>query len=258
MIQRVVIDVETGKIVRLQMPPDQHRSTLCDDLACRGDWGDVQWSPDSSSVAFVSTARDHRREELRVADAATGAIRDVLEEKAETFFESGNGAVNWRYLPASNEVIWFSERDNWGHLYLHDLKTGREKNPITSGNGNVTQLLRVDEKNRQLYFVAVGREQGRDPYFRHLYRVGMDGRNLQLLTPEDADHDVTLSPSGRFFVDSLFEAGRAAGGPAARCRRQADPRARKGRHFQAGGRRLEAADCRLPSRRATASPISTA
>jgi dipeptidyl aminopeptidase/acylaminoacyl peptidase len=98
-------------------------------------------------------------------------------------------------------VIWFSERDNWGHLYLHDLKTGREKNPITSGNGNVTQLLRVDEKNRQLYFVAVGREQGRDPYFRHLYRVGMDGRNPQLLTPEDADHDVTLSPSGRFFVD---------------------------------------------------------
>ena len=160
MIQRVVIDVEKGNIDRLQLPPDQHRSTLCDDLACRGDWGDVQWSPDSTNIAFVSTARDHRREQMRVADAATGFIRDVLEEKAETFFESGNGAINWRYLPASNEVIWFSERDNWGHLYLHDLKTGREKNPITSGNGNVTQLLRVDEKNRQLYFVAVGREQG--------------------------------------------------------------------------------------------------
>jgi dipeptidyl-peptidase 4 len=202
MIERVVIEVDSGKIVRLQLPPDQHRSTLCDDVACRGEWGDVQWSPDGSSVAFVSTARDHRREQLRVADAATGIIRDVLEEKAETFYESGNGAVNWRYLPASNEVIWFSERDNWGHLYLHDLKTGREKHAITSGNGNVTQLLRVDEKNRQLYFVAVGREQGRDPYFRHFYRIGMDGKNLQLLTPEDADHDVTVSPSGRYFVDS--------------------------------------------------------
>ena len=202
MIHRVVIDVDSGKIVRLQLPPDQHRSTLCDDVACRGDWGDVQWSPDSSTVAFVSTARDHRREQMRVADAATGIIRDVLEEKAETFYESGNGAVNWRYLPASNEVIWFSERDNWGHLYLHELKTGREKNAITSGNGNVTQLLRVDEKKRQLYFVAVGREQGRDPYFRHLYRVGLDGKNVHLLTPEDGDHDVTFSPSGRFFVDT--------------------------------------------------------
>jgi dipeptidyl-peptidase-4 len=201
MIQRVIIHADSGKIVRVQMPPDQHRSTLCDDVACRGDWGDAQWSPDGSTVAFVSTARDHRREQLRVADAATGAIRDVLEEKAETFFESGNGGVNWRYLPASNEVIWFSERDNWGHLYLYDLRTGREEHAITTGSGNVTQLLRVDEQNRLLYFVGVGREQGRDPYFRHLYRVGIDGRNLQLLTPEDADHDVSFSPTGRFFVD---------------------------------------------------------
>ena len=202
MIQRVGIEVDTGKIVRFQMPPDQHRSTLCDDVACRGEWADVQWSADGSTVAFVSTARDHRREQLRVANAATGAVREVLEEKAETFFESGNGAVNWRYLPASNEAIWFSERDNWGHLYLYDLATGREKQAITSGDGNVTQVLRVDEKNRQLYFVAVGLERGRDPYFRHLYRIGVDGRNLQLLTPADADHDVSISPSGRFFVDT--------------------------------------------------------
>jgi dipeptidyl aminopeptidase/acylaminoacyl peptidase len=48
----------------------------------------------------------------------------------------------------------------------------------------------------------VGREKNRDPYFRHLYRVGFDGRNLRLLTPEDADHQGSLSPSGRFFVDS--------------------------------------------------------
>jgi dipeptidyl-peptidase-4 len=201
MIHRVVIDVDTGRIVRVRLPPDQHRSSLCDDVACRGDWGDVQWAADGSTVAFLSTSRDHRREQLRVADAATGVVREVMEEKAETFFESGNGAVNWRYLPRSNEVIWFSERDNWGHLYLYDLRTGREKHQITTGEGNVTQLLRVDDRNRQLYFVAVGRERGRDPYFRHLYRIGMDGRNLQLLTPEDADHDVSVSPSGRFFVD---------------------------------------------------------
>ena len=205
MIQRVIVDLTSAdapRVVRVQLPPDQHRSTLCDDVACRGEWGDVQWSPDGTTVAFVSTSRDHRHEQLRVANAVTGAVRDVLEEKTETFFESGNGRVNWRYLPGSNEVLWFSERDNWGHLYLHDLQTGREKHAITSGDGNVTQVLHVDEKNRLLYFIAVGREKGRDPYFRHLYRVGFDGKNIQLLTPADADHDVTLSPSGRFFVDS--------------------------------------------------------
>src|SRR5262249_26203102 len=82
MIHRVVSDVATGKITRFQMPADQHRSTLCDDIACRGgEWSDVQWSADGSTVAFVSTSRDHKREQLRVADASTGAIRDVMEEK---------------------------------------------------------------------------------------------------------------------------------------------------------------------------------
>jgi dipeptidyl-peptidase 4 len=99
-------------------------------------------------------------------------------------------------------VIWFSERDNWGQLYLYDLQTGNLKNQITSGEGNVTQLLRVDEKQRLLIFQGVGREKGRDPYFTHLYRVGMDGKDLALLTPEDANHEIALPDTGDYFVDS--------------------------------------------------------
>jgi dipeptidyl-peptidase-4 len=201
-IQRVVIDVLDPHVVRLKMPADQHRSSLCDDVACRGgEWADVQWSPDASQLAFVSTSRDHKREQLRIANPSTGEIRDVLDEDVPTFYESGNGRVNWRYLSASNEIIWFSERDNWGQLYLYD-DSGRLKNQITTGDGNVTQLLRVDEKNRVLYFLGAGKEKGRDPYFVHLYRIGLDGKNLMLLTPEDANHDVSLAPSGKFFVDN--------------------------------------------------------
>jgi dipeptidyl aminopeptidase/acylaminoacyl peptidase len=202
MIQRVILDVPTASVVRLQMPPDQHRSSLCDDLACRGDWSDVQWSPDGSHLAFVSTSRDHKKEQMRVSDAATGAVRDVMEETVQTFYESGNGRVNWRYLPTSSEILWFSERDNWGQLYLYDLETGKLKNKITTSDGNVTQVLRVDEESRTIYFLGVGREKGRDPYFAHLYRIGMDGRNLALLTPEAANHEVTLAPDGKYFVDS--------------------------------------------------------
>ncbi len=67
-----------------------------------------------------------------------------------------------------------------------------------------------------LYFVGVGMEKGRDPYFRHLYRIGMDGSSPKLLTPADADHDVTLSPSGRYFVDSYSKPDVAADRGAAR------------------------------------------
>jgi dipeptidyl aminopeptidase/acylaminoacyl peptidase len=129
-------------------------------------------------------------------------VRDVYDEKVAKFFESGNGAVNWKYLPKSGEFIWFSEKDDWGHLYLYDLATGKLKNQITKGDWNVTRVVRVDEKNRELYVLGVGREKDRDPYFIHFYRVGFDGSGLTLLTPGDGSHDVALSPSGRYFVDT--------------------------------------------------------
>ena len=99
-------------------------------------------------------------------------------------------------------MIWFSQREDWGHLYLHDLGSGQQKKQMTRGQGNVTQLLHVDEARRVLYFAGVGREAGRDPYFRHFYRSGMDGTGVELLTPEDADHDVSMRADGRFFVDT--------------------------------------------------------
>ncbi len=206
MIQRVVIDVPSAKAVRFQMPPDQHRSTLCDDIVCRGsEWADVQWTPDSQRVIFVSTSRDHKDENLRIADAATGAVKDVMEEKSPTQFESGQGRVNWRYLGDTNELIWFSERDGWGHLYLYDFATGKLKHQITKGEWAVQQLVRIDEKAHMLYFVATGREKG-DPYFQHLYSINTDGNNLKLLTPEDANHETVFSPSGKYISDTYSTA----------------------------------------------------
>jgi dipeptidyl-peptidase-4 len=202
MIERVVVDVDRARVVRLQMPPDPHRSSVCDDVECNGPFEDVEWSADGKQLAFLSTSRDHKEAHLRVADSDSGRVREVLDEKVATYYESGNDAHNWRFLPASNEVIWFSERDNWGHLYLYDLQTGRLKNQITTGEGNVTQLLKVDERSRLLYFLGVGKEKGRDPYFVHFYRVGFDGTNLTLLTAEDATHVIAPSPSARYFIDS--------------------------------------------------------
>ncbi|HEX8197616.1 MAG TPA: DPP IV N-terminal domain-containing protein [Pyrinomonadaceae bacterium] len=203
MIERVIIDVDSARVIRLKMPPDQHRTTLCDDISCNGgDFTDTEWSADSLSLAFVSSSRDHKKANLRVVNPATGEIREVLEEVSPTQYESGWSTVNWRYLPASNEVIWFSEKSGWGHLYLHDLATGRLKNQITTGDFVVREILKIDDKTRTIYFSAGGREAGRNPYFAHFYRVGFDGKNLQLLTPEDGHHSISLSPSGRFFIDT--------------------------------------------------------
>ncbi|MFL6374048.1 MAG: DPP IV N-terminal domain-containing protein [Pyrinomonadaceae bacterium] len=203
MISRVVIDVDSAKVTRLQVAPDPHRSSDCDDISCDGTWSDVYWGPDSKTLAFLSTTRDHKDEKLRVADATTGAVRDVYEESTKTQFESGQGGVSWRYLPASNEFIWFTERDGWGHLYLYDLATGKLKNQITKGDWAVWNVIRVDEQNRVVYGLAGGHDKGVNPYFGQMFRVNFDGSGFQMLTPEAANHNVTFSPDGKYFVDNF-------------------------------------------------------
>lgn len=207
-IHRVVVSLpgEQGaqpRVVRLQLPPDAHRSTVSDHIACGGAVCDLQWYPDGSQLAFISSSRDHKHAALRIADARTGAVRTLIEETSATQIGDASLTENlWRVLPGSNELIWWSQRDNWIHLYLYDLTTGHLKNRITSGEGNVSDIVRVDEKARTIYFTGQGKEQGRDPYFQHLYRIGFDGRGQTLLTPEDANHQVSLSPDGRHFVDT--------------------------------------------------------
>ena len=205
-ISRVVIHLLPdggAHVLRLKMPPDQHRSTVSDHVNCGGEVCDLQWYPDGSHVAFISSSRDHKHAWMRVANASTGDVRTLFEETSKTQIGDASLTENlWRVLPASNELIWWSQKDNWVHLYLHDLTTGALKNRITVGDGNVESIVKVDEKARVLYFMAGGSEVGRDPYFQHFYRISFDGKNRQLLTPEIANHSVAMSPDAKYFVDT--------------------------------------------------------
>ncbi|THD10456.1 S9 family peptidase [Metallibacterium scheffleri] len=192
MVRPVVIDVATRKVTPLQMAPEQQL----------GSWNDVQWAPDSKTFALVSTSRDRRQEWFRIADAATGDVRTVFEYTAKDFYQGWYGRPDWQYLPASGEAIWPTEQNNWMNLYLYSLKTGKMLHPITTGHGDVIQVLHLDRKTRTLWYVGVGRTPGMNPYYRQLFKVNIDTGKTTLLTPEDADHRITMAPDGRYFVDS--------------------------------------------------------
>jgi dipeptidyl aminopeptidase/acylaminoacyl peptidase len=102
--------------------------------------------------------------------------------------------------PDDRVIVWPSERDGWRHLYLYDGRTGELQHQLTSGAWFVRDVLRVDDT--WVWFTGLGREPGRDPYFRHLYRVALEGGRPELLTPEDADHASALGPSGRYVIDT--------------------------------------------------------
>ncbi|WP_115717602.1 S9 family peptidase [Gallaecimonas mangrovi] len=204
MIHRVVIDVAKAKVVALKMKADFHRSTLCDDISCshHGIWDDVKWAPDSKTLAFVSTSRGHHHEWFRIANPNTGVVRTVFSESVPTYYESGIEGVSWRYLPESHQAIWYSERSDWGNLYLYDLKTGKALHPITSGQGPVSDVKYLNRQSRTVWFTAVGREKGVNPYYRQLFKTSLDGTKATLLTPEKADHTISMSKDGSYFVDS--------------------------------------------------------
>ena len=202
MIERIVIHLEDEpRIVPLNMPPDPHRSTTSDHVAGRGGvFLDVEWSEDSELLSFVSSSRDHKIAQLQIADPETGEVRAVVREEVETYYESGYNAANWRVFPSRNEFVWFSEQDNWGHLYLHDLQSGKLKWQITKGDWAVLQIQQVDLENEQIYFLGSNREVG-DPYFQYLYRINFDGTGLTNLTPEIANHQINWSSSADYFTD---------------------------------------------------------
>lgn len=198
MLHRVIVDVNAGTVTRLQMPVDYHRGTIGDNI--RED--DYQWNPDGSRLAIASVSRDHKHVWLSVADAATGSVKKVYEETVPTHYESH---AQWQVLWGTNEFIWNSERDNWSQLYLYDLNTGALKNKITTGDGPVLSILKLDAPSRTLWFTAEGKDPAEDPYFRHAYRVRLDGKELVSLTPAIGDHSPELSPDGKYIVDNFSQ-----------------------------------------------------
>ena len=203
-IERIVIDLSESKpsIVKLDMGQDPHRSTTSDHIAGRGGvFLDVEWNNEATVLSFVTSSRDHKIAHLQISDPVTGDVRSVHREEVATYYEGGYSRENWRVLNKSNEFIWFSEKSNWGHLYLHDLATGKMKNAITSGDWAVLDLKKVDEANRVIYFTGSNKEEG-DPYYQYLYKVSFDGTGLTLLTPELGHHSINWSVDKNYFTDS--------------------------------------------------------
>ena len=199
-IERLIIDVKSKKIIKFKMNNDFQRSTTTDHIAGRdGEFLDTQWSDDSSKLAFISTSRDHKEAHLQIADSKTGDVFSLFKENVKTYYESGVRAQNWKVLFDSNEFIWYSEKDNWGHLYLYDLSTKKLKNRITSGNWLVRKIMHIDYINREIIFTAGGREKG-NPYHIYLYKINFDGNKLICLTPERGSHSISSSPNWNYFV----------------------------------------------------------
>jgi len=160
-----------------------------------------RWSKDGTHAFYLYFARGDKYAELREVDAGTGEQRVVYHEAADPYPYLVPGTTTYQFVEKGAAFLWTSERSGWNQIYLHDLRTGKPIRRITEGDWNVQNIVRVDDAAGQVYFTANGVDPKLNPYFSQFYRVNFDGTGMTLLTPEDANHTVYLSPDGKYFVD---------------------------------------------------------
>jgi dipeptidyl aminopeptidase/acylaminoacyl peptidase len=189
-----VLDVTTGTVVRQQTEP----ATIMHATAVVYAW----WTGESGeNVHFLHHSRDARSLELRRLDPATGSVTTLISETGETRVDPTPqlGDPPMVRVLKTGEILWWSQRDGWGHLYLYSAD-GQQVTQVTTGQWPVRKVLMLDEDQRQVWFVAAGLLD-RDPYVRQICRIGLDGSGFTRLTDDDLDHDALSPDEGGYLID---------------------------------------------------------
>jgi dipeptidyl aminopeptidase/acylaminoacyl peptidase len=188
--------------------------------------GDAWWSADGTRVYLISRSRYAKTMSMNVIDASAGKARQLFSETGKTYTESASlGELPMVYVLANHDILWFSERDGFGQIYVYG-GNGKMKRRLTSGDWTLRNVLRLDEARGFLYVAGNEREPNEDPYYRRVYRITLSDGKVKLLTPEAADHAVRsdqetgafanravgpagdpkdsygFSPSAKFFLDT--------------------------------------------------------
>ncbi|QEC54132.1 prolyl oligopeptidase family protein [Anseongella ginsenosidimutans] len=187
----VIFDINTRKMIKVDLPPLPHFIG-----------NPLRWNKDGSFLYGLYRHRGYQRMDLICVDPRTGKVDVKFSDSSRTNVEN---TTEFRLLEDKGIAFITSERSGWNQVYRLDWASG-SVTALTRGDFVVKKFVAIDEEKELLYFTASGKEEGRNPYFNHLYRIGFDGSGLQLLTPENAHHEVHLSPGNQYFVDNYSTA----------------------------------------------------
>ena len=150
-------------------------------------------------IYFNTVSRDRKRLDVHVADIATGEIKTLIKEHSNVYIENRGKTIV--LFNNEQEILFWSERDGWGHFYLYDT-AGNLKRQVTNGAFHVDSFEGLDEESRTLYFVANGVVKDQDPYYAHLYKINLNGTGLRSLNRGDYNTSVNMSDSNKYFVSN--------------------------------------------------------
>jgi dipeptidyl-peptidase-4 len=190
-VDLMVYDIETKKLTKLDIRDGKSFND--------GDLGtyiyDISWTPDGKELLYHSTNRLQNILELRAANPETGKSRTIIHEEWLTSWVENSPEM--KVLDNGNQFIWASERSGFNNYYLYNFD-GTLVSTITKHPFEVASIVKVDEKNQTLYYMA---RSGDNHMKMQLHRVKFDGSKDVRLTDPTLNHTVSISPDGKYFVD---------------------------------------------------------
>jgi dipeptidyl-peptidase-4 len=152
------------------------------------------WTPDSKNLAIQVLNRDQNDMKFILADPASGDFTLIYNEARKAWVEFFKDIY---VMKNGTGYILRSYMNDWENLY-HYGWDGKMLSQITSFNWRVNNIERVDEDAKVIYFTGTGPESTDN----HLFRVGIDGKNLLQITKGAGTHNVSISPKGSYFIDT--------------------------------------------------------
>jgi dienelactone hydrolase/Tol biopolymer transport system component len=181
----VFFNVETGEEIRR----DEFRNVNA--VSC-------EWSKQGAISYIEDLVRGYQHVNLYRYDLGRRNPDKIYSESSLTNIDGYRSEL----VEELGKILLISEKDGWRQLYLLNINDHAVK-PLTNGEWYVNDVLFIDRKKGRVIFTASGKEPGRNPYFHHAYTINPDGSGLKLLTPENANHSISVSPDGEYFVDNI-------------------------------------------------------
>lgn len=152
------------------------------------------WLPDSRGVYVLRTNRVQNRDEMLFINVESGAAATIFRE-SDPYWINLEGDIE--FLPGGKRFLWTSERDGYRHIYLYSID-GKDAKQLTSGPWEASAINAVDEAGNRLFYTS----NEPSPLERHLYVIGLDGRNKRRLTQEAGTHGISMGPGGAYYLDT--------------------------------------------------------
>jgi len=185
-MEPVFFNIRTGKEIRADLSKSTHINQV-----------DVRWSETPGKVYLNRSSRGYQELSIYTFDLQTEELKTLYTESSSTNIDN----FSYELAEKSGLLFFLSEKSGWRQLYGLDLENGDEY-PLNPGDYYVNSIERIDEENKLLYFLASGKEKDRNPYYKHLYSISFSGKNLKLLTEENCNHRISISPDARYFTDN--------------------------------------------------------